>query len=422
MALPQRIAAFLSLRRSLVGMLLMAVLVTLGEKMGDRFLPIYLEALGGGALAVGLLSGMKNLLSALYAYPGGYAAHHLGYKRALLLFNFLAVVGYGLVILAPSWPVAIAGAALFLAWSAISLPATMDLVARVVPKNKRAMGVSLHSLIRRIPMALGPLLGGYLYDRYGVEAGVRIGFIVAIAMALVAMVAQQLLIADDRPPADGADAATHDPPKKTAARLALPHLAADMSPDLRKLLVSDILIRFCEQIPDAFVVIWCMETIKTLSGGAAVDGTQFGVLTTVEMATAVLCYLPVAHFADRGGKKPFVLLTFVFFSLFPLALLFCRSFWPLVFAFVLRGLKEFGEPTRKSLILDLAPEDRKAAMFGFYYLVRDSVVALAAFGGYLLWQYGGPAANLLTAFGCGVIGTVWFALYGKDVAGETERR
>ena len=40
------------------------------------------------------------------------------------------------------------------------------------------------------------------------------------------------------------------------------------------------------------------------------------------------------------------------------ALLFCRSFETLIPAFILRGLKEFGEPTRKALILDLSPEER----------------------------------------------------------------
>ena len=55
-------------------------------------------------------------------------------------------------------------------------------------------------------------------------------------------------------------------------------------------------------------------------------------------------------------------------------------------AFVLRGLKEFGEPTRKALIMDLAPEDRKAAdVRRLYYLFRDVIVSLAAFGGAFLW-------------------------------------
>ena len=54
----------------------------------------------------------------------------------------------------------IVGAVFFLSWTAISLPATMGLVSAVLPKNKRTMGVSMHSLVRRIPMALGPVLGG----------------------------------------------------------------------------------------------------------------------------------------------------------------------------------------------------------------------------------------------------------------------
>ena len=95
-------------------------------------------------------------------------------------------------------------------------------------------------------------------------------------------------------------------------------------------------------------------------------------------------------------------------------LLFCHSFWLLAAAFVLRGLKEFGEPTRKALIMDLAPEDRKAVMFGAYYLVRDIIVSVAAFGGAFLWQ-SSPQVNFLTAFAFGVLGTVWFALRGRDL-------
>jgi MFS family permease len=183
-----------------------------------------------------------------------------------------------------------------------------------------------------------------------------------------------------------------------------------MCPSLKRLLVSDILVRFCEQIPYAFVVVWCMKTIA-----APVTALQFGILTSIEMATAVLVYIPVAYFADKSTKKPFVVTTFVFFTLFPLVLLFCRSFTLLLFAFILRGLKEFGEPTRKALIMDLAPEHRKAAMFGLYYLLRDVIVSVAAFGGAFLWQIG-PATNFLVAFSCGLAGTIGFAWWGSDLS------
>jgi len=177
---------------------------------------------------------------------------------------------------------------------------------------------------------------------------------------------------------------------------------------MKGLLVTDILIRFCEQIPYAFVVVWSMKVIA-----APVSALQFGLLTTIEMATAVLVYIPVAYLADRGAKKPFVLMTFVFFTFFPLVLLFSRSFQWLIVAFILRGLKEFGEPTRKSLIMDLSPDSCKAGMFGLYYLIRDVFVTFAALGGAFLWQIS-PETNLVTAFFFGVIGTLGFAVFGRD--------
>jgi MFS-type transporter involved in bile tolerance (Atg22 family) len=83
--------------------------------------------------------------------------------------------------------------------------------------------------------------------------------------------------------------------------------------------------------------------------------------------------------------------------------------------FVLRGLKEFGEPTRKALIMDLAPDGRKAAMFGLYYLIRDIIVAFAAFGGALLWQIS-PELNLKVAFVFGLLGSFLFLRFGRDSA------
>ncbi len=400
MASARRIVDFFGLKKSMVGLLAMVILVGMGEKMAERFLPIYLFALGGGALSVGLLNGLDNLLSALYSFPGGYLSDRYGTKRALLIFNLLAIAGFLFVILVPKWEAVIIGSFLFISWTAISLPATMSLVARVLPKNKRTMGVSMHSLVRRIPMSLGPLLGGTFISVWGETTGVRLAFVAALGMSIVAAIMQQVMIEDS----SGATETTNRQAEKNPLRL-----LRLMTPEMKNLLVSDILIRFCEQIPYAFVVIWAMKTIS-----APVSAFEFGVLTTVEMVVAVLCYVPVAYYADKTQKKPFVTVTFVFFALFPLVLIVCQSFWLLFAAFVLRGLKEFGEPTRKALIMDLAPEGREAAMFGLYYLMRDSVVSLAAFGGAFLWMIN-PTVNFLTAFAFGVIGTIWFALKGKEL-------
>lgn len=261
------------------------------------------------------------------------------------------------------------------------------------------MGVSMISLVRRVPKALGPVVGGICIGVWGEILGVRIAFGFAILMSLVAAVLQNRLIDEDR-------AAT----ERNVAEGNPLRLWGSMSPQLRNLLVADVLVRFCEQIPFAFVVIWCMKMIES-----PVTAVEFGILTTIEMVTAMLIYIPVAHFADRTHKKPFVVATFAFFSVFPIMLLYAHSFWPLVLVFVVRGLKEFGEPTRKALIMDLAPEGRKAGMFGLYYLVRDVIVSVAAFGGAFIWDVS-PEGNLLLAAAFGILGTIWFAVRGRDLA------
>ena len=383
----------------MVALLIMVVLVGMGEKMAERFLPLYLIALGGGALSIGLLNGMDNLLSALYSLPGGYLSDKIGYKKALIVFNSMAILGYSIVLFIPTWWAVLIGALFFISWTAISLPAVMSMVALVIPKNQRTMGVTLHSLVRRFPMALGPIIGGILIQFYGITTGIQISFTVAILLAVIATLLEWKYVANT--------------PKPKETTISIHELKEKIPRSLWHLLVADILIRFAEQIPYAFVVVWTVF----LHG---ITPIQFGILTSIEMVTAIVIYIPVAYLADKfATKKPFVVITFGFFTLFPFILLVSTSFEMLIVAFIVRGLKEFGEPTRKALIMDLAPENEKAKTFGGYYLIRDVIVSLAAFGGAFLWGLGsdiGPAINFIVAGVFGIIGTVYFLFFGKDLS------
>ncbi|HEY3251277.1 MAG TPA: MFS transporter, partial [Ignavibacteria bacterium] len=268
---------------------------------------------------------------------------------------------------------------------------SISVITGELGKSKSVMGISMHSIIRRIPMIIGPLVGGILIDSYGLNNGMIIIFIIAAAISASGIfLARNFKIKDE---------------KQAGTKYSALELWRKSDKRFKNLLVSDILVRFCEQIPYVFVVLWCLDIVKTSAG-------QFGILTAIEMVTASLCYIPVAHFSDQMEKKPFVLITFVFFTLFPLMLYFSSSFGLLAAAFVIRGLKEFGEPTRKAMIMELALDDAKARAFGYYYFLRDGIVAFAGFAGGLLWSVN-PSLNLFIAAAFGVIGTVYFWIFGK---------
>ena len=97
-----KILHFFALNSSMLGMLIMVILVGMGEKMAERFLPLYIIAMGGSSIIIGFLNGMDNLLSALYSFPGGWLADKYGYKKALTVFNLMAMFGYLIVVIFPS--------------------------------------------------------------------------------------------------------------------------------------------------------------------------------------------------------------------------------------------------------------------------------------------------------------------------------
>jgi MFS family permease len=102
-----------------------------------------------------------------------------------------------------------------------------------------------------------------------------------------------------------------------------------------------------------------------------------------------------------------VLITFAFFTLFPITLLWAHNFVWLAVAFAVRGLKEFGEPARKALIIGEAAPELRSRTYGAYYLIRDCVVTSGSFLGAWLWSIA-PQANFIGAAVCGALGTFWF--------------
>lgn len=384
---------FLGLKRDIILLLLLVIVMLTGEKTWERFLPKYIEGIGGTILIIGGLGFLQNLLGAFWSLPGGYIADHLGNRKAFLIFNLMAIGGYIIAIIFTNWIAVFIGMLFFSAWGAVSLPASMSFITKTLSKRKTAMGISLHSIIRRIPMMIGPLIGAVLITNYGLINGIRLTFLISIALCLTGIFFLRKMSMEDI---------------QNSEKLHPFRLWKRFDPRLKNLLVSDILIRFCEQIPYVFVVIWCLNIVR-------ISPEQFGLLTAIEMITASLIYIPVASFSDRLERKPFVIITFVFFSIFPLFLYYSTNYLLLIFAFIIRGLKEFGEPTRKAMIMDFAVSDAEARTVGLYYFIRDFIVAFAAFAGGWLWMIS-PLTNFAAAFAFGIIGTLYFIFFGRGTS------
>ena len=383
-----RLADFFGLKRNLVILLIAIFVIGAGEELWMRFVPKYLQAVGATVFVIGLYDALRTLLGAIYAYPGGVLVDRWGHRRAFIIFNLVSIVGYALVLLVPHWAAVIAGMFLFLSWTCFSLPATFSLIGAALEANRHSMGVGVQSVIKRLPIMIAPIFGGMLIDRFGIIGGVRIALIISIFLSALTILVQRQLREEPREEAPADE------------RWSFWQSLREFNRPMRRLLLSDILIRFCERIPYAWVVIFAMDYI-------GVSGEQVGVLTAIEMLAATLCIIPASHYADRHGREPFVIATFIMFTLFPISLLMSRSFPALVVAFVIRGLKEFGDTSRKALIIGYSDSERRGQMVGAYYLVRDLIVSTGAILGAYLWKVG-PGLNFLGAAALGATGTIFY--------------
>src|SRR5712675_3795694 len=280
----RRLADFFGLKRNLTILLIAIFVIGAGEELWMRFLPKYLQALGATVFVIGLFDVLRTLLGAIYAYPGGLLVDRWGHRRAFITFNVISIVGYAIVLLVPHWGAVIAGMFLFLSWTCFSLPATFSLVAAALEANRHSMGVGVQSVIKRLPIMIAPIFGGMLIDHFGIIVGVRIGLIVSILLSGATILVQRKLEDDPRPVVAVTD------------RWNFWRSLREFNEPMRRLLLSDILIRFCERIPYAWVVIFAMDYL-------GMSGKQVGVLTSVEMMAAILCIIPASHYADKYGRE-----------------------------------------------------------------------------------------------------------------------
>src|SRR5712692_6449340 len=204
-------------------------LVGLGEELWKKFLPKYLESLGASVAVVGLFGTAEDFLDGCYQYPGGWLADRWGRQRAFLTFLAAAGAGYLVYLFSPSWPFLFLGLALVTVWQCMASPVIFAVIGDALPAERRAMGFTIQSIVKRVPMVISPLVGGAIIGRLGIAAGMRAGLLITLELAGAAI---PLLLAINLP-------------ERSRDSIKISGVWNSFPTALRSLLASDITIRTC---------------------------------------------------------------------------------------------------------------------------------------------------------------------------------
>jgi len=231
---------FFSLERNVTVASGAVFLLGFGEELWKKFLPKYLEALGASTPVIGLFGTAEDFFDALYQYPGGWIADRFGRRRAFFLFIGLACIGYLFYLFGLSWPFVFAGLAFAMAWQSMASPAIFAVIGDALPAEKRAMGFTIQSILKRVPIVIAPVIGGLIIASRGIVGGIHTGLIITLALAVLTTLLIRLI-----------NISRQD------------HHATNIfgvwnsfQRELKRLLMSDIFIRTCEGMADVLIILY----------------------------------------------------------------------------------------------------------------------------------------------------------------------
>ncbi|MFQ6048965.1 MAG: MFS transporter, partial [Phycisphaerae bacterium] len=356
--------AWLGLNASTASLLAAVLLVGMGTELWSPLMPKYLDRLAAPIMLIALYGAGRDLLHGVNYLLGGAIAGRVNTRRGLLLFNALPLIGLAVLLAWQSRYAIFLALAFIGVWNSMALPAVLSVIAGTLSSGRRTMAIALQSIHRRLSMILAYGLSGALVWLLGLTAGFRAALACSVALIVLSLMIQWRFMQ-----AASADRAlVMHRPWRTLVRL---------DRQLKRLLVSDILVRFGQGMARELIILFALPLI----GGAVKDASAFyvSVLLTMAAVTSLVTYLPMGHVASKPGlaKKPYIGMTFVFFTLFPLSLALLGpglGRWGLVLAFLIRGLMEIGEPARKAMVVDLVHPELRTQQIGLYWTSRAAAV------------------------------------------------
>ncbi|HET9373036.1 MAG TPA: MFS transporter [Vicinamibacterales bacterium] len=421
-ALRSRLADWFGLNRATVAVLVVIGCLGLSEEIWSNFLALHLKDLAPAAdpsqaaieavWYAGIIASLRNLLEGFGYLIGGSVAHRLGARVALAVSAAPMAIGF-VVMLSTREPWLIAAAALLMTnWEPLSVPATFDVVGSEVPKNRRTIAFAVQSIQKRVPKIVGPALGGLAFAMVGYWLNLTLAFVfVGLAVVLQLLLTRRLR------------------PKAVPASVPLGEILRSMPRDLRRLLSAEIFIRWGDWFARDFAALYVVTILTTAWGWSDASAkSTVGWLMAIMAATALATYVPIAKWVDRSpSPRPFIGLTFLLFSLFPISLVVLpRAFSALglpviagfVITYVFNGLRELGEPARKALISTGFAPDVRARAVGLYWGLRSFAFCPAPFVAALVWSRFGPDLTFLLGGAIGLTGTIWYATASGAAARE----
>ncbi len=365
------------------------ILIDFAMELPATYYALYVLQLGATETIIGMIGLFSFLALASMQFPGGYLADKFGRKWLISSMTFGVALCYIFYAIAPSWHFILIGAVLMSLFNSTYQPALMAMIADSLPPERRGMGFGIIMLITSASTTPGPIFAGFLYNWFGLEQGMRIGYSIVVALFLIAAFLRLLRLEETM-------ASTQKPSLSELLR-SYPIAMKESFGVWKKvprsmfyLFLSTAFIMFGIASVNLYFVVYAVEELL-------IDKAIWPFILTALPVTMIVLSIPIGKIVDKINRKLPILAAYVIFGFS--MWLFVEGDLPRLFvSLVLVGAGQVMIGSAFSALqTDLTPKEQRGKVNGFTNFANYIVMALGSLTGGILYEHFSPQLPFLLA-------------------------
>ncbi len=359
----------------------------LGLGVVSPLLPIYAESLGATGIWLGVIFSAFALSRSIFMPIIGRISDRRGRKWLILIGMFsYAVFSLAYLIAGSVYSLTAVRFAHGIA-SAMVVPIAMAYIADLSEKGKEGSHMGNFSISMFLGMGVGPLLGGFLNDAFGMPSV----FYTMAGLSAFATLLVAISLPEARPGLS--KNLVEDPaPMREIVRL----------PVMRGIVVFG----FISALGRGGMMVF----IPIFGPLIAISPTEVGIVLSANTFLMALLQVPVGRFTDRGNKIALIVAGSTIIAIGLIAIPFSSSFWPLIATTSLIGVGgAIQQPSIMALTVDAGRTIGMGTSMGAYNTVFGIGMIIAPLLGGVFMDFIGVEAVFYVGGTITFVGTAVFA-------------